>query len=138
MTSPGVQLPPSTGVVVVAIDDDRVGTPSMTFTYRNNPNVMSVFPQNTIPSGGIELRFSGEDMDVVQTPVLEITLNDGNITVGGWRMIKEHLPNVTLYSVCAFNLRDFFSYIEFLTLAYPSLFSPSPHRYPFHKPHTEV
>ena len=81
MTPPGVQ--PITGVVEIAIDDARVSNQSVTFTYRNNPNVTSVSPQNTIPSGGIELRFSGADMDVVQTPVLEITLSDGSTVVGG-------------------------------------------------------
>ena len=83
MTSAGVQPPPSIGVVEIAIDDARVSNQSVTFTYRNNPNVTSVSPQNTIPSGGIELRFSGADMDVVQTPVMEITLSDGRTVVGG-------------------------------------------------------
>ena len=81
ITSSVVQASPSTGQVVVSIDNERVVNPSVSFTYRSNPNVSSVSPHNTIPSGGIALRFSGEDMDVVQTPVLEITLNDGTIVV---------------------------------------------------------
>ena len=51
------------------------------FRYHSNPIVTSVFPKNTIYSGGITLTFSGQNMDVVQEPVLEVVLKDGNTLV---------------------------------------------------------
>ena len=70
--------------MVVQIDNADISNPLVTFTYRNNPNITSVSPQRTIPSGGIELTFSGEDLDVVQTPVLVLTLPDGSTVVSGY------------------------------------------------------
>lgn len=77
----GLQSLPYTVQVIVDIDSATVSYPSVSFMYRRNPYVTCVFPQNTIPSGGIQVLFSGEDMDSVQTPVLEITLKNGIIVV---------------------------------------------------------
>ena len=72
----------STAQVVINIDSSQVVSPhSVMFNYRNNPSVTSVFPGNTIHSGGITLTFSGLDMDVIQKPILETKLADGNISV---------------------------------------------------------
>ena len=67
---------------VIRIDSSRVISPSsVTFDYRSNPTITSVFPRNTIPSGGIVLTFSGQDMDVIQKPILETELGDGSTSV---------------------------------------------------------
>ena len=67
----------SSALVVVTIDAARVSTPSVLFNYSGDPNVTSVTPINTIPSGGITLTFTGENLDVVQAPVLEVRLSVG-------------------------------------------------------------
>ncbi len=58
--------------MVVYIDAARVSNPGVVFSYRNNPNVTTVFPSNTISSGGIKLTFTGVNLDVVQQSVLEV------------------------------------------------------------------
>ena len=67
----------SSALVVVTIDAARVSSPSVLFNYSSDPNVTSVTPRNTIPSGGITLTFTGENLDVVQAPVLEVRLSVG-------------------------------------------------------------
>ncbi|XP_064398635.1 plexin-B1-like isoform X2 [Halichondria panicea] len=62
----------SDALVVVYIDAARVSNPGVVFSYRNNPNVTTVFPSNTISSGGIKLTFTGVNLDVVQQSVLEV------------------------------------------------------------------
>ena len=78
----------SSALVVVAIDAARVNSSSVQFNYLSDPNVTSVTPGNTIPSGGITLTFTGENLNVVQAPVLEVRPSVGGplvspVTVGG-------------------------------------------------------
>ncbi len=58
--------------MVLSIDAARVNNSGVVFSYRNNPNVIDVFPSNTISSGGIALTFIGLNLNVVQQPVLEV------------------------------------------------------------------
>ncbi len=59
-------------MVVVSIDAATISNPELVFSYLDNPNVINVFPSNTISSGGIMLTFTGLNFDVVQQPVLEV------------------------------------------------------------------
>ena len=74
--------------VVVTIDAARVSGPSVVFSKGNDPSVTSVSPVNTIPSGGITLTFTGDNLDVVLAPALEVKHSVGGplvstVTVGG-------------------------------------------------------
>ncbi|XP_064388277.1 hepatocyte growth factor receptor-like isoform X2 [Halichondria panicea] len=62
----------SNAMLVVSIDAATISNPGLVFSYLDNPNVINVFPSNTISSGGIMLTFTGLNFDVVQQPVLEV------------------------------------------------------------------
>ena len=94
--------PPVTGSVVVYIDNAIISNSSVNFTYTLNPEFKNITPSNTIPaydcilittatkcyvlqlcmfcinfdSGGIEITFSGTNLDVVQDPVMLVNDSD--------------------------------------------------------------
>uniref|UniRef100_A0A1X7URK3 Sema domain-containing protein n=1 Tax=Amphimedon queenslandica TaxID=400682 RepID=A0A1X7URK3_AMPQE len=63
--------------VIVSVDGASFSNTSIGYEYRPDPRFDSISPMITIPAGGIQLIFTGDDLNSVQSPT--ITINDSRL-----------------------------------------------------------
>ncbi|XP_078341905.1 plexin-B-like isoform X5 [Crassostrea virginica] len=66
--------------VKVQIDGNAVEISGSTFTYGENPTVLSIFPLKSIQSGGRNLTIIGTDLDAVDSIYIFVTFIDGSFS----------------------------------------------------------
>uniref|UniRef100_A0A1X7URZ8 Sema domain-containing protein n=1 Tax=Amphimedon queenslandica TaxID=400682 RepID=A0A1X7URZ8_AMPQE len=88
--------------VIVSVDGASFSNTSISYQYRPDPRFDSISPMITIPVGGIQLVFTGANLNSVQSPT--ITINDSRlipssvepcITNGTGTMLICNAPNIT-------------------------------------------